>query len=162
MADYSRERNYDKQVGLNATRKDYNCPCCGKSFLISNVKLEKFELDREIVFWAKLGYRIRYGAYRICPHCEKIRNFSISFPIIFTKIYIITAIITSIIASCINFDKYGMVTIGAWLGLTTPILLLVWLLPTLVMFKKTKKIDFDKALSGNAVDWNPIRESENK
>lgn len=162
MADYSRERNYDNQVAFNATRKDYNCPCCGKSFLISNVKLEKFELDREIVYWPKFGYRIRYGVYRICPHCEKIRNFSISFPIIFTKIYIIIAIISSIIACCINFDKYGTVTIGAWLGLATPVLLLVWLLPTLVMFKKTKKIDFDKALSSNAVDWSPILESEHK
>lgn len=89
----------------------------------------------------------------------KKRNFSISFPIIFTKIYIITAIITSIIACCINFDKYGTVTIGAWLGLATPVLILIWLLPTFVMHKVTKKIDFDKALSNNAIDWFPIFES---
>jgi uncharacterized membrane protein (DUF485 family) len=121
--------------------------------------LERFELDREIVYRPKLGYKVRYGAYRVCSRCDKKRNFSISFPIIFTKIYIITAIITSIIACCINFDKYGTVTIGAWLGLATPVLILIWLLPTFVMHKVTKKIDFDKALSNNAIDWFPIFES---
>lgn len=159
MAKYSKERNYDNQIALNATRKDYNCPCCGKSFLILDAKLERFELDREIVYRPKLGYKVRYGAYRACSRCDKKRNFSISFPIIFTKIYIITAIITSIIACCINFDKYGTVTIGAWLGLATPVLILIWLLPTFVMHKVTKKIDFDKALSNNAIDWFPIFES---
>lgn len=159
MAKYSKERNYDNQIALNATRKDYNCPCCGKSFLILDAKLERFELDREIVYRPKLGYKVRCGAYRVCSRCDKKRNFSISFPIIFTKIYIITAIITSIIACCINFDKYGTVTIGAWLGLATPVLILIWLLPTFVMHKVTKKIDFDKALSNNAIDWFPIFES---
>ena len=159
MAKYSKERNYDNQIALNATRKDYNCPCCGKSFLILDAKLERFELDREIVYRPKLGYKVRYGAFRVCSRCDKKRNFSISFPIIFTKIYIITAIITSIIACCINFDKYGTVTIGAWLGLATPVLILIWLLPTFVMHKVTKKIDFDKALSNNAIDWFPIFES---
>ena len=159
MAKYSKERNYDNQIALNATRKDYNCPCCGKSFLILDAKLERFELDREIVYRPKLGYKVRYGAYSVCSRCDKKRNFSISFPIIFTKIYIITAIITSIIACCINFDKYGTVTIGAWLGLATPVLILIWLLPTFVMHKVTKKIDFDKALSNNAIDWFPIFES---
>ena len=89
MAKYSKERNYDNQIALNATRIDYNCPCCGKLYLLSNVKLERFELDREIVYWPKFGYRVKYGAYRICPRCDKKRNFSNSFPIIFTIIYII-------------------------------------------------------------------------
>lgn len=159
MAKYSKERNYDNQIALNATRKDYNCPCCGKSFLILDAKLERFELDREIVYRPKLGYKVRYGAYRVCSRCDKKKKLLISFPIIFTKIYIITAIITSIIACCINFDKYGTVTIGAWLGLATPVLILIWLLPTFVMHKVTKKIDFDKALSNNAIDWFPIFES---
>lgn len=162
MAEYSKERNYDNQITLNATRKDYTCPCCGKSFLLTEVRLERFELNREIVLRPSFGYRVRYGAYRVCPICDKKRNFSILFPINFTKGYIIIAIITSIIACCINFDKYGTVTMGAWLGFATPVLGLVWILPTLVMYKITKKIDFDKALSNNAVDWFPIFENENK
>ena len=71
MAKYSKERNYDNQIALNATRKDYNCPCCGKSFLILDAKLERFELDREIVYRPKLGYKVRYGAYRVCSRCDK-------------------------------------------------------------------------------------------
>ncbi len=161
MSKYSKDKNYDALIAFNATRKDYNCPYCGKSFLLSEVKLERFELDREIVFRPKIGYRIRYGAYRVCARCDKKRKFSVSFPMTFTKVYIITAIMTSIVACCINFDKYGTVTIGAWLGLATPVLILVWLLPTLIMFKITKKLDFDKALANNAVDWFPNFENEN-
>lgn len=103
---------------------------------------------------------LKVGHLRPCPRCEKIRDFSITFPIIFTKIYVVLAIITSIIACCINFDKYGTVTIGAWLGLATPVLILVWILPTLIMYKITKKLDFDKALENNAVDWSPNFERE--
>ena len=51
--------------------------------------------------------------------------------------------------------------IGAWLGFATPILILVWILPTLIMYKITKKLDFDKALEKNAVDWFPKLEREN-
>ena len=161
MGKYSKDKNYDNLIAFNATRKDYNCPCCGKSFLLSDAKLEKFELDRELVYRPKVGYRVRYGAFRVCHRCEKIRDFSISFPLAFTKIYVILAIITSIIACSIDFDKYGTVTIGAWLGFATPILILVWILPTLIMYKITKKLDFDKALEKNAVDWFPKLEREN-
>ena len=161
MAKYSKEKNYDNLIAFNATRKDYNCPCCGKSFLLSDAKLEKFELDRELVLRPKVRYMVRYGAFRVCHRCEKIRNFSITFPLAFTKIYVISAVITSIIACSIDFDKYGTVTIGAWLGFATPILILVWFLPTLIMYKITKRIDFDNALEKNAVDWYPNLECEN-
>ena len=118
MGKYSKDKNYDNLIAFNATRKDYNCPCCGKSFLLSDAKLEKFELDRELVYRPEVEYRVRYGAFRVCHRCEKIRDFSISFPLAFTKIYVILAIITSIIACSIDFDKYGTVTIVASSGAT--------------------------------------------
>lgn len=44
MGKYSKEKNYDNLIAFNVTRKEYKCPCCGKTYLLANCKLEKFEL----------------------------------------------------------------------------------------------------------------------
>ena len=61
-------------------------------------------------------------------------------------------------------DKYGMVTIGFWLAAALPLWILVWLIPNLIWFKASsfRKLDFDKCLSKNAVDWNPKFKNEKK
>ena len=55
MGKYSNEKNYDKERALNAQRKDFEYPCCGKHFPLSEAKLEKFELYREYTFFPKPG-----------------------------------------------------------------------------------------------------------
>ena len=50
MAKYSPDKDYTNQMNLNIQWDDFNCPCCGKRFPITEAELEKFELSREFVF----------------------------------------------------------------------------------------------------------------
>ena len=157
MGNYIKDKDYSYQISQNLMRDDYNCPCCNNVHKLSDSKLEKFEIDREFTMRPKIGYLVRYGAFRICPKCDKRRTRTVMIPIYFIKIYAILAVVTSIIACLINFDKYGTITIGFWLGAATPLWILVWLIPNLIWLKAStfRKLDFDKCLEKNAVDWNP-------
>lgn len=164
MAKYTPEKDYTNQMNLNIQRDDFDCPCCGKRFPITEAELEKFELSREFVFQRKFGYLIHYGGYRICGKCWRRRDLTFKIPFVFLKIYAVLAVLTSIIACAIDLDKYGMVTIGFWLAAALPLWILVWLIPNLLWFNTSsfRKLDFDKCLSKNAIDWNPIFKNRKK
>ncbi|MYM12196.1 hypothetical protein [Muribaculum intestinale] len=164
MAKYSHDKDYTNQISLNIQRDDFNCPCCGKPYPITEAELEKFELSREFVLQRGFRYLVRYGGYRICRKCLRRRDLTFQIPFAFLKIYAVLAVVTSIIACAIDLDKYGMVTIGFWLAAALPLWILVWLIPNLLWFKASsfRKFDFDKCLSKNAVDWNPRFKNEKK
>ena len=157
MGKYSSQKNYDHLISLNALRKDFECPCCGKHFLISEAQLEKFEISREMTFYPKLGYIIHYGGYRLCKKCHRRREMSLNIPLNIGKYGLILAVVSIIVTSIIDFDKYGSIMLGFWLLSATPLWFLAWLIPNLIWLKAStfRTFDFDKNLSKNAVDWNP-------
>ncbi len=157
MGKFIKEKDYSFEIQRNAFRKEFICPCCKKSIPLNEAKLEKFELDRELVIRPKPGYLVRYGAYRLCPKCERRRDLTFMIPFRFLKIYVILAVITSIIACIIDFDHYGSVVVGFWLAAALPLWIIIWLIPNLIWWRAStfRKFDFDKCLEKNAIDWNP-------
>lgn len=61
MGKYNPDKNYDKERFFNAQRKEFECPCCGKTFPLSEAELEKFELYRELTLHPSPGYIVHYG-----------------------------------------------------------------------------------------------------
>lgn len=160
MGKYSKEKNYDKEKFLNAQRKDFECPCCGKTFPLSEAKLEKFELSRELTLHPSAGSLVHYGGYRICKKCYRRRDWSIMLPFTILKYGIIIAIISIIAAFLIDSDKYGLATLGGWLAIGTPLFILSFIIPHTIFHKYSKTFDFDKNLKKNAVDWHPRFDDE--
>lgn len=132
MGKYSKEKNYDNLIAFNVTRKEYKCPCCGKTYLLANCKLEKFELFRELVFNRRVETHIRYAGYRLCPKCFKRRELTFTIPLRVGVILLILAVITSVIAFCIDPHKYGLTTLGFWLAFATPIWIILWMVPNII------------------------------
>ena len=155
MAKYNAEKNYDKERTLNSQRKDFECPCCGKHYPLSEAELEKFELYRKITLRPSPGYLVYYGGYRLCPKCYRRRDWSITLPFTILKYGVIIAIISIIVAFIIDSEKYGLVILGGWLAIGTPLFILSFIIPYTVFHKYSKSFDFDKNLKKNAVDWNP-------
>lgn len=157
MAQYSKDKNYDDIKFINAQRKEFECPCCGKHILISDAELEKFELSREFTLFPTSGYIVHYGGYRLCKKCHRRRERSFDIPLKIGKYGLILAVISIIVASVIDWVKYGSMMLGFWLLIATPLWILAWLIPNLIWFKASsfRTFDFDKNLSKNAVDWNP-------
>ena len=87
MAKYSHDKDYTNQISLNIQRDDFNCPCCGKPYPITEAELEKFELSREFVLQRGFRYLVRYGGYRICRKCLRRRDLTFQIPFAFLKIY---------------------------------------------------------------------------
>lgn len=157
MAKYSKEANYADKVAANIVRDDYNCPCCGRKYKLSDCKLEKVELFRETVVFPRLGTMITYAGYRMCPKCFYRRELTFKLPFRLGIIFVIIAVISTVAAFCINPDKYGLSTLGLWMLIATPLWIICWLVPNLIFWRAStfRNIDFDKALDNNAVDWHP-------
>ena len=154
MADFSKSKDYSQIIDQNAVRDEFVCPCCGKSIPVTSSAYEEFELYRERVFSPRIGYNIYKAAYRVCPKCKWKLNATLGIPRRIFIIAIILSILSIIITSIIDFNNIGVYVIGFWLFIATPLNLLVWLLMFVLFWKQNKKIDFDKALNNNAVEWN--------
>lgn len=155
MGKYNPDNSYEKEQSINALRKDFVCPCCGKSFLLSDAILEKIELSREYTLHPSPGYIIRYGGYRICEKCHRRRAWTTMRPITIIKYSALLAILSIVIAFIIDADKYGFTVLGLWMIIATPLTILSFVIPHIVFYKYIKSFDFDKNLSNNAVDWFP-------
>ena len=165
MGKYSKEKNYDKERAMNAQRKDFECPCCGKNIPLSEAKLEKFELYREYTFFPKPGYLVHYGGYRICKTCLRKRNFLEDLPFKIIKYGFIIALIATLVALIIDYKEYGLMTYGFWSILLCStfgavLVILPFVIVYTIFYKYTKSFDFDRNLKKNAVDWFPQFEKE--
>ena len=156
MGKYNPDNCYEKEQAINAQRKDFVCPCCEKNFLLSEARLEKFELSREYVLHPSPGYLIRFGGYRICEKCHRRRSWTTMLPITIIKYSALLAILPTVIAFIIDADKYGFTVLGLWMIIATPLTILSFVIPYTLFHKYTKSFDFDKNLSNNAVDWFPL------
>ena len=67
---------------------------------------------------------------------------------------IILAIVSITVTSVIDFNHIGSYVLGFWLLIGTPAYILVWLIIFIMFWKQNRKIDFDDALSKNAIEWN--------
>lgn len=154
MADFSRNKDYSYLLASNANKKDFMCPYCKKSFPLDSTSYSDFELYREHVFSPKIGYRIYKAAYRICPKCKWKMEATLDIPRRIFIVAIILAIVSITVTSIIDFNHVGLYVLGFWLLIGTPAYILVWLIIFMMFWKQNRKIDFDDALSKNAIEWN--------
>lgn len=162
MGKYNPDKSYDKERFLNEQRKDFECPCCGRTLPLSEAKLEKSELYREMTLYPTPGYLMHYVGYRMCKTCYRRRKFLEDLPFNIIKYGFIILLIATAITLIIDYKEYGLMTLGFWCVITGTVGAILIILPFFIVYtifyKYTKPFDFDKNLKKNAVDWFPTFE----
>ena len=158
--DYNNDNIYIPIIENNSCRKEFNCPCCNETLIIEHGVVDKDCAITKPYFHSGKINKSNIGYFRLCPKCVKRRRFGNKLQFFFMGIFVILLLLAclSMLATFIFSNKlpeWFTTTLGClilFLGVPSGFMLALSIVIGHIIFK-TGRIDFDKALDRNAIEW---------